>query len=345
MPKKLTIYAPNVHTGGGLVLLVELLANLPPTDSIRLFLDARLQNNIKLPQNASITWSYPRISSRLMTEFLLWENNKQEDTTVLCFHGLPPLFPLQRKAVVFVQNRLLIGRESLTEYPLRIRLRIGIERLLSRKLQSHCSHYIVQTPTMEALLKKWLRKPIPVSTIAFSPSTFALIPLQSAVVREHFDFLYVASGEAHKNHLNLLKAWRLLAEADFLPSLVLTIDPHTHPLLAIEIARYREAYGLKLVNKGSVDYNDMRALYQASSALIYPSRTESFGLPLIEASCLGLPVLAPELDYVRDVVQPVETFDPNSPVSIARAVKRFLNYPEPAFRIRTTQDFIAEVLK
>ena len=50
---------------------------------------------------------------------------------------------------------------------------------------------------------------------------------------------------------------------------------------------------------------------------------------LLEARALGVPVLAPERDYVRDVCEPRQTFDPASPRSIADAVRRFLS---PGFR-------------
>jgi hypothetical protein len=53
----------------------------------------------------------------------------------------------------------------------------------------------------------------------------------------------------------------------------------------------------------------------------------------------GLPILAPELDYVRDVCVPIQTFDPHSPVSIARAVKRFLGQPDPTVELSTPAEF------
>ena len=55
-------------------------------------------------------------------------------------------------------------------------------------------------------------------------------------------------------------------------------------------------------------------------------------------------MLASELDYVRDVVDPEESFDPASPVSIARAVKRFLGIPEPALPLRDAETFVRELL-
>ena len=99
------------------------------------------------------------------------------------------------------------------------------------------------------------------------------------------------------------------------------------------------------MNLGKVPSADIPALYKSSSALIFPSKVESFGLPLIEATQMGLPVLASELDYVRDVIEPVETFNPESPVSIARAVRRFLKNPDPITPAGTAEEFLAEVLR
>jgi glycosyltransferase involved in cell wall biosynthesis len=160
-----------------------------------------------------------------------------------------------------------------------------------------------------------------------------------------FDFVYVASGEPHKNHGNLLEAWRLLAEAGQRPSLALTLDANAFPDLSAYITQYAAQFSLDVVNLGCLPAGHIAALYGTARALIYPSTTESLGLPLIEASQRGLPVLAPELDYVRDVVAPVETFDANSPTSIARAVRRFLGVSEPLARMGTAEHFLAEAYR
>ena len=90
---------------------------------------------------------------------------------------------------------------------------------------------------------------------------------------------------------------------------------------------------------------EIEALYKKSRAVVYPSTLESFGLPLIEARQAGLPIVAAELDYVRDVVEPTETFDPLSSVSIARAVKRFLGVPEQPLPIVNAESFVEELLR
>ena len=102
-------------------------------------------------------------------------------------------------------------------------------------------------------------------------------------------------------------------------------------------------YGLQIVNEGTISHKAVIALYEKVDALIYPSFFESFGLPLIEARQSDLPVLAPEMDYVRDILDPEETFDPNSSISIARAVKRFLGANENPLPLLDANAFINHI--
>ena len=63
-------------------------------------------------------------------------------------------------------------------------------------------------------------------------------------------------------------------------------------------------------------------------------------MPLLEATECRLAILAPELDYVRDVCEPVQSFDPLSPLSISRAVKRFLGINSPLMSILSPAEFL-----
>lgn len=307
-------------------------------------LDKRIQSKGHLTRKVAIHWIKKSIWSRLWAEWRLYRRCAVGDT-VLCFHGLPPFFHLRGHVVVFAQNKLLFDSSSLHGYPFLTRLRLMGERGWTRMLSRNCDRYIVQTPTMASAVQCGLGNQVPITVCPFI-SRVADMPNDST--REsspQYDFVYVASGDAHKNHGNLLLAWSLLAKSGLKPSLALTVDVDSHPMLASEIAKQREFNGLNIVNLGKVAGADMPDLYKSSSALIFPSKVESFGLPLLEAAEMGLPVLASELDYVRDVIVPIETFDPESPVSIARAVRRFLKNPEPITPVGTAEDFLAEVLE
>ena len=142
-------------------------------------------------------------------------------------------------------------------------------------------------------------------------------------LEKKFDFVYVADGEFHKNHHHLISALILLAEEGISPSLCLTLSKRNENIVKkidVEIANH----DLKISNIGEVSHVEIINLYRSSTALIFPSTIESFGLPLLEASQLRLPIIASEKDFVRDVCTPVQTFDPQSPISISRAIKRFL---------------------
>ena len=65
---------------------------------------------------------------------------------------------------------------------------------------------------------------------------------------------------------------------------------------------------------------------------------------MLEARAAGLPIITGELDYVRDIVDPDETFDPRSPLSIARAVRRFLDRPEERLRADDASRFLERLL-
>jgi len=73
-----------------------------------------------------------------------------------------------------------------------------------------------------------------------------------------------------------------------------------------------------------VTNDEALSLLSQSGCLIFPSTVESFGIPLIEADHLGVSVIASEMDFVRDVCEPVETFNPQSAVSVCRSVLRFM---------------------
>ncbi len=322
MSSPLILYAPNVHTGGGLVLLQSLLCDWPTGQILRAILDERAIPKLNLPVAAQVTWVQSTVPYRFQAERQLAALARPGDT-VLCFHGLPPLFRSAGHVVLFQQNRLLLDLMRLRDFTLRTGLRVAAERWISRALRHHVDEYIVQTPTMARALANWHGGNAVISVFPFS-QIIAAKPKQQT----EWDFIYVSDGLPHKNHSRLLKAWELLASEGIRPSLTLTLGPRDQAL-AKKVSTLAECQGIKINNAGHLDHNEVLLLYSSTHALIFPSLGESFGLPLIEARQAGLPILAPELDYVRDVCEPAQTFDPYSPTSIARAVRRFLQQTDP----------------
>jgi len=339
----LIINAANVHTGGGFALLSALLENLDEDFHGRLILDERFHLSAKLPDHAVTCRIRPTIWGRLRNEWHLRRSTGPDDI-VLCLGNLPPVFRLQATVLVLVQNRYQIKTRSLRGFPILARLRIMLERIWFKWGKRNVTHFIVQSPSMQRDVKQFLGVCAPVVPFARDPRGYTRrVGALGDKRKGGGDFLYVASGEPHKNHLNLIGAWILLAKGGIRPGLLLTIDKKRFAPLCCWIEGKGKTYGLNITNLGTLSVGDLGRVYKDAFALIYPSYLESLGLPLIEARCAGLPILASERDYVRDAVDPEETFDPDSPVSIARAVKRFLEIRERPLPLMDAREYIEKV--
>ena len=334
----LILHAPNVHGGGGFVLLRELLD--ASSGHLRWAqLDERTKERLDLRPELRVHYVARTAVARLFAEWRLWRSSKPDDL-VLCFHGMPPLLPVRGRVVVFFQNRHLLGVNSLRHFPAKVALRIVFERAVCTLFRRHVDEYVVQTKTMAEDLRRWHGGEPVVRVLPFADLFDTVCSRDHAA--DGYDFVYVASGDAHKNHERLIDAWLLLAKVGLFPSLALTLGSENRRLLD-GLERLRSESQIRVYNLGVLPQERILELYKCAGALIFPSTSESFGLPLVEAAACGLPVVAAELDYVRDVVTPLETFDPESPLSIARAVRRFLGCPETPEPVMTASEFVERI--
>lgn len=347
MNRKLFIHAINVHQGGGRSLLSGILGSLPNSMKTILSLDIRMLLPEGIAKEVQIKRVMPTLMQRFLAESWLASNVVSEDV-VLCFGNLPPLFKLCGHVIVFVQNRYLVDDVKLNGFSFKTRLRLEVERLWLFCRMSNVDEFIVQTPSMKNLLEARTKGEIPIRVLPFMANheeyVRSIRPPETQQGK-NFDFLYVASGEPHKNHRQLIEAWCLLAKDGMYPSLKLTLDRAHCAELCSWMAQKIEQCRLNVENVGSLSHEQVKQLYNQTDALIYPSTFESFGLPLIEARQAGVPILASELDYVRDILDPEQTFDPNSAVSIAKAVKRFLGIEEPPLPLQDAEGFMKHILE
>jgi len=344
---RLFLHATNVHQGGGKALLAAILAAVPKTTQTMAQLDRRMTVSVALSENLIVKFVKPSILQRLRAEWWLAQNTRPHDV-ILCFGNLPPLFKLAGRVQVFLQNRYLIDDVALSSFPLKTRIRLWMERLWLSGRMANVDAFIVQTHSMQRLLVARTKGKMPVHVLPFMADLanyVRRIQKHEADGNSQVEFAYVASGEPHKNHRMLVSAWCLLAEEQLYPSLKLTLDRQTCPDLCDWIEHQVVQHQLNISNEGSLPREAVTQLYGRVDAMIYPSTFESFGLPLIEARQAGLPILASELDYVRDVIDPEESFDPDSPVSIARAVKRFMKKEERPLSLQNAEGFLEHILE
>lgn len=92
----------------------------------------------------------------------------------------------------------------------------------------------------------------------------------------------------------------------------------------------------ELVLTDYVSDNDLKQLYSACHAYVFPSLHEGFGLPALEAMAFGAAVIASECTSIPEAVGIEEAlFDPRSVESIARRLEQVLTDDEYLERLRS----------
>ena len=90
-----------------------------------------------------------------------------------------------------------------------------------------------------------------------------------------------------------------------------------------------------IVRLGAVSEPALRALYQGAAALVYPSRYEGFGLPLVEAMASGTPVLASRAASIPEVVgESGLLLDPGDPGRWTDAIVNVMSDARLSARLR-----------
>lgn len=121
-------------------------------------------------------------------------------------------------------------------------------------------------------------------------------------------FIYPAVPVAYKQHATIVKAVKIIKKKDMdLASklrIYFTIKESDMPLLSKMIKKLDLTE--QFIFEGVMPHEKLLEYYKSSKGLLFPSSIESLGLPLLEAARFGLPIIASDLDYVKEVLDGYE---------------------------------------
>ena len=131
--------------------------------------------------------------------------------------------------------------------------------------------------------------------------------------------LVVGANRPHKNLALLVSAWRLLGDAR--PLDLVSAGPVDRRFPALDrLAREAGVAGTHAL--GPVSPAQLEWLYANATLLVFPSRYEGFGFPLLEAASHGTPVIASDIPALRELGEGVARFvDPGDAAAWAGAVR------------------------
>jgi len=138
----------------------------------------------------------------------------------------------------------------------------------------------------------------------------------------HF-FLSVSSLEPRKNLGKLVRAYSLLPdEVTNKHKLVLVGAGNrifAEPAYTKELSRLPAG---SVITPGYIPESDLPAIYRLSTALVFPSLHEGFGLPVLEAMAASTPVITSNCSSLPEVAGPATALvDPSSAEEIAAAME------------------------
>ncbi len=244
-------------------------------------------------------------------ELPLWSRRR----TVLTIHDLSALrYP--------ELHRPRLARRARVRLPLAAKLARAIITPTEAVKREVCSHFRLKTEKVTAIHEA-------------PRSVFRPLPLdETREVRKRLgiedDFLlFVGTLEPRKNLLTLLKAFdQLLRHTAWRSQLVVAGG---EGWLMDETFTFLKESGinehLRLV--GYLDDEELRALYSSCRAFIYPSLSEGFGLPPLEAMACGAPVIASRIPALQETLgEAAILIEPVDVDGLARAITDILENEE-----------------
>jgi alpha-1,3-rhamnosyl/mannosyltransferase len=114
-------------------------------------------------------------------------------------------------------------------------------------------------------------------------------------------FVYPAITYPHKNHVAVIRAFADVVSKEPDVALVLTgRAAEAEPQVLHDISRL--GLSEKVHRTGRIPRDDVLGLIAGASGLVFPSRYEGFGLPVLEAMALDTPVIASSTTALPEVV-------------------------------------------
>ncbi len=189
--------------------------------------------------------------------------------------------------------------------PFAIRFATSVEQVV------RCSSLIVtNSEATRVQLEDWIsaqRSP-PIVSIPLATHSTNLRNRLPSTSGDKKCFVYLGTLAPRKNIELLIRVWDQLSQTDLSAELILVgaVDGDFQlPDVLPEGIHHRP---------GATD-EEVSQLLRSATALVLPSWTEGFGLPVVEALSLGVPVICPDLPALREVGGGIPTFI--SPTDIA----------------------------
>lgn len=177
---------------------------------------------------------------------------------------------------------------------------------------------------------------VPPCTVALLAPAQLPVPFRGRPLDKPY-FVVLGTIEPRKNHLLLLHLWRqLVAElGEAAPQLVVIGQRGWECEQVVDLLDRCTALRGHVTELSRCDDRELATWLTYAQALLFPSFIEGFGMPLVEALMLGVPVIASDLAAFREISRDIPHYlDPLDGSGWRQAV---LEYARPDSEVRRQQ--------
>ncbi|AZZ36574.1 hypothetical protein CIK05_07155 [Bdellovibrio sp. qaytius] len=285
------VYAVNIHTGGGKVLLDALIVDQPFGSITKVYADSRYVAPENKPAGVEVVAVKPTLYNRFFAEIKMYKDQGYSQANEILFFGnLPPLFrPFfglnkNKKFILYLQNAFLILSFSYPKNSFKELVRLSVEKLWLHLFNFNINEIWVQTPWMKAQTLLSLGADKTIKVAPFLPT----LPVTEKSTVKKYKFLYVGSLAKHKGLETFLKALQELDKKITTKiSVCVVLDSASQN---VDLGHFKNI-DIKLFT--SANREDLFNIYKDSEYLVCTSRLESFYLPIYEAHHFGCAIILP----------------------------------------------------
>lgn len=307
-----------INSYGGKLLLICLIDSLRKKKDLKnylFFFDERLTFDFNISEI-----NYVKVRPNHFSRKNAYQKNVKKIKKVFCFSNVPPPLKLKCSVYIYFHNLLLIKWNTPIHF---------IKFLYILYFNRATYNWITQTEYTKKYLTKRIRlKNKNVFVLPF----FKVDDIKFRVKdfnSKKLIFVYPTSNNNHKNLKNTIKAF---------------LEVKTNSSLELYITV--EGNNIKIMNKniiytGLLNRKELLSVYDKSHYLILPSKTESLGLPVIEAIKSGSKILVSAIPTFNEICEPTYFFNPENNLEIRNAIEfackdKNKNMPELKIRNQIT---------
>lgn len=333
MHKKIVVSAVNLVEGGPLTILQKCLEALSLYSGNEISVIAII-NNENICQYSNIEYiylSWPKKSwlYRLYFEYIYsWKLSKRLKPYLwLSLHDMTPNVKANLRAV-YCHNATPFYHPAITD------IRFNYKEFLFSLFYRYLYQINIHKNDFIIVQQEWLKKSFVNMFNLDRQNIIIAKPLYNINISLQKDkndsnyclFFFPSFPRVFKNFEVICEACAILEENGILDYKVVFTLNGTENLYAKHI--YRKYHHLKNISFcGLLPQECVFALYEQTDCLIFPSKLESWGLPISEYAVLERPMLVADLPYAHETAigaKKVCFFNPNNPTELANRMEEVI---------------------